>query len=400
MTIVQPAADAEPAPRGGLFSGAPALFFFALAAPWVAGGAMALPLLQGVSGLVSIPLVRWREVPAGAWLFALLLIAFVGWADASSQWSAAPSAIEQAAKLIAAVLLGLLFVAAAGANAEARRRVRAIGAACLAVLAVMLLIEAFAGMPINLAGQPNETVMTTLARNPARGASFLVVCVWGVIAALAGGGSGERMAWRGLFLLTGIASLQFDANANAAAFGFATIAYIAGYVLPRFTVIALSVGLAGWLLAAPFALPHLLALPQMQSLPPSWAIRAEIWRFVCARIAENPLMGSGLDASRLHPEHVPMAGQSLPQIPLHPHNSSLQIWFETGAIGAGLLAAAILAGGFALSNACAKRPQLAAGACGAIAAMGLIANVSYGAWQEWWIATLFASAALVAAARR
>ncbi|MES1203914.1 MAG: hypothetical protein ABUS57_20950, partial [Pseudomonadota bacterium] len=86
-------------------------------------------------------------------------------------------------------------------------------------------------------------------------------------------------------------------------------------------------------------------------------------------------------------------------IPLHPHDASLQIWLETGAIGAGLGALALILGGVALARALRFDRVAAAGACGAIASIGLIANVSYGAWQEWWIATAFAAAALVTASQ-
>ncbi|MGE0829931.1 MAG: hypothetical protein AB7O04_11335, partial [Hyphomonadaceae bacterium] len=73
---------------------------------------------------------------------------------------------------------------------------------------------------------------------------------------------------------------------------------------------------------------------------------------------------------------------------------------ELGAIGAGLAALALAWGGFAASRAFGRDPYSAAAFCGALAAGGVIANVSYGAWQEWWITTLFIGAALINLSRR
>jgi hypothetical protein len=75
----------------------------------------------------------------------------------------------------------------------------------------------------------------------------------------------------------------------------------------------------------------------------------------------------------------------------------MQVWFETGAVGALLAAALTLAGGWALSRVLVDRAQAAAAAA-TLASAGVIANLSYGIWQEWWDAALFLAAALVAAA--
>jgi len=82
---------------------------------------------------------------------------------------------------------------------------------------------------------------------------------------------------------------------------------------------------------------------------------------------------------------------------VHPHSASLQIWHDLGLVGA-LLAAALLAyGGWRLSRAFAH-DRLGGGATAAVLAMiGLMANVGWSVWQEWWIATLLLAAALIAA---
>src|SRR6185503_5937129 len=102
--------------------------------------------------------------------------------------------------------------------------------------------------------------------------------------------------------------------------------------------------------------------------------------------------GHGLDASRTAPQLLPVRdGYSVAAIPLHPHSASMQVWFETGAV-----AAVLLTGGWALSRLLVNRAHAAAAAA-TMAAGGVIANLSYGIWQEWWDAALLLAAALVAA---
>src|SRR5262249_38949885 len=105
----------------------------------------------------------------------------------------------------------------------------------------------------------------------------------------------------------------------------------------------------------------------------------------------------GLDASRAVTDRLQVRDVNIRAIPLHPHSASLQIWFETGAVGAALAAGTLIAAGFALSRLLANNRPTAAASCATLASLGLIANVSFGLWQEWWIATMFIAAALTAA---
>jgi O-antigen ligase len=85
---------------------------------------------------------------------------------------------------------------------------------------------------------------------------------------------------------------------------------------------------------------------------------------------------------------------NIEQMPLHPHNAALQIWLEAGGIGAALTSLFVL---LALSTAARRwplsRPGAAASLSFAVAAL-LIAGLSYGIWQTWWLATLWLGAAL------
>jgi len=192
--------------------------------------------------------------------------------------------------------------------------------------------------------------------------------------------------------------LPFGLWANLVAFVIALIVFAVAFGAPRFALLSVSGGLSLWMLAAPFATPLILANQRLvDALPLSWAARVGIWDYVCARILEQPWIGHGLDASRAVTDRIQVRELDMRGIPLHPHSASLQIWYETGAVGAALAAAALLAGGWTLSRVFADNRPAAAGAAATMAALGVIANVSFGIWQEWWLATMFIAAALVAA---
>lgn len=161
--------------------------------------------------------------------------------------------------------------------------------------------------------------------------------------------------------------------------------------------------LAALLLASPL-LVHL--LPQSKELaerapwlPNSARHRVVIWQFADQLIAERPLLGWGLNNARAAPggndwEDVwstDAAGTIFPlpqpRMPLHPHNMALQIWLETGLVGALLAAWAVWRLVLRIDRA-AGAPGLAATA----AAFG-VGMVSFGAWQAWWLACLWLFAA-------
>jgi len=391
--------DSERGRQGpGFGAFAAAAFFLTLPAAATAG-AMAMAALQAASGVLATPFRSLRPRSALNWAFLLSLVAFVAYVAASALWSPYPNH-AQAGRLAGGVICGLLFAAGASADEGGRRLTRAVGAAAVLLLVLMLLGEAFADMPLNRLGQPH-TETGLLMRNPARGASVLVCVLWGPIAALAGGSGLQRLVWRAIALGGAIVAFEFDQSANTIGFGLGLVAYLIGYAAPRFAIMSLCGGLAAWLLAAPWVILHAPVPPNvLAKLPDSWAIRTEIWHFASTQIAAHPLLGLGLDAARTFPQTAHLRGLTFNLIPLHPHSASLQIWLETGAVGAVLGAICLLVGGAALSSALRHDRFAAAASAAVLGSTGLIANVSYGAWQEWWVATAFASAALVAASRR
>ncbi len=381
---------------GGKFKigGGARAVFFALLPAAAAAGAMAIPAMIAAAGALSFRPSLVRQGFESRALWVLLLLAFTAWAAASAAWSAY-AGHAQSAKLVATMVLGLLFAAAAAATPESRRLTRASALAAFVVMALLLAVEALGRLPLNRAVQPDQ-IYWLVERNPARGVVVILGLVWPVAGAAFGAGR-PQLAIAALFV-GGFFAFQFDQGANVVAYGFGLGGFIVAYMAPRFAILLVSGGLAAWMMAAPFATPLLLANQTLvDRLPPSLAARAGIWDYVCQRIAEQPWIGRGLDASRTVTDTIMVRGAEAPAIQLHPHSASLQVWFETGLVGAALAALAILAGGWAASRALARSPFAAASACATLAAYGLIANVSFGAWQEWWNASMLLAGAVVAA---
>ena len=135
----------------------------------------------------------------------------------------------------------------------------------------------------------------------------------------------------------------------------------------------------------------------------AFAHRLHISGYTATRTLEHPVLGWGLDASRkipggtdpIKPEDMGFTGGELSNnaagwlgrgaavhLPLHPHNTSLQIWLELGLFGA------LLACGFVIFLVrAAARHRHPAGLALCVSAL-VIANFSYGAWQSWWLSSL------------
>ena len=184
----------------------------------------------------------------------------------------------------------------------------------------------------------------------------------------------------------------------------------------RFAVLAL---FACGVIALPFVLPFRpdpLTVCWLSNHKASALHRLYIWNFAAERIADHPIAGWGLDAARRIPGGdfpVVIRGCDSEQrptrqlwvestlMPLHPHNAILQVWLELGGIGAILGLGAVLV---VLARAFHAQPWRRRGAqagfsgvcCGGLA----VALVSFGIWQEWFLAALFIAAAISVLAAR
>jgi exopolysaccharide production protein ExoQ len=315
---------------------------------------------------------------------------------ASCWWAPDPlEALDGIARLTAAGLAGLVVLSKARRlDADGSRRLqRALLGGFVAGLAVLLL-----EMASRYALQPQNSLFVHLFGAPAAYDAYL---------------NRSKTVLALLFpLVLAIAWRRFGPLAAAALAACCAVAFVVGESLTAALALATALGgaaafgivgpriaaaaLAAFVFAAPLAtaLPALDALAHRRDLTMSIYHRASIWQFVGTRIADKPVLGWGMHASRTMPGGHDTIGGTAELIPLHPHNAPLQIWLELGGIGAALMAALL---GFLAINCSGppvRRIVLGATLVTAIA----IASLSYGLWQGWWFATLWLLAAMAAAA--
>ncbi|WP_343685300.1 O-antigen ligase family protein [Asticcacaulis sp.] len=143
-------------------------------------------------------------------------------------------------------------------------------------------------------------------------------------------------------------------------------------------------------------------------LPASWDARLDIWEFAAQKILQKPFLGWGFDSSRHFGK----------PIPLHPHNMSIQVGLELGYIGLFLLAAVWVLLILRIGRGAPElredgftelRDLTEAGeamqtdprpyALAALSAVFVIAQLSFGIWQEWWLALMALVTAIYLMAR-
>ncbi|WP_337187231.1 O-antigen ligase family protein [Phenylobacterium sp.] len=353
-------------------------------------GPLGFAPLLGLMGLLCLGAVRagGRE-----WPLALILVLAVVWAVLSLAWSPHhPGRLEDntALKLaLQAPLYWAVWCAARRADPDLRRRALRVLAWGLAAYGVLLTVEALTGAALYqaLRAAIGDPIRPDLAqKNVAQGA-FALALLWPI--AWVGGLRAGAPGWLGLPMGAGVALLAWDFGYDAVLASVGLAVATAGLVLvwPRSAPKAVGLGAAVLVVAMPVVLMVLRAAGfGAAGLPESWSQRVGYWLYALDRIAEHPWRGWGLDASRAFS----------PDIQLHPHNGPLQLWLELGLVGA-------VAGGLAWAFVFRRlvrdeRSVVAAGIAGSGAVYLLFGAVSFGIWQEWWLAlgALAASAAALA----
>lgn len=348
-------------------------------AGWV--GPLAFAPVVGLGGLLSLGALRIKDQDRPA---ALAILVLVVWALASMVWSPFhPTKAEQATAMklvLQAVLYWALFRAAGSMTPPSRTRALRIFAWGMALLGGLLAIEALTGAAVYQALRQamNDPIRPDLAvKNVAQGGFVLAVLT--PAAALAGWRTGGG-PWPGLLMAAGIvgASFGLDADAPVIALLLSGLAVWAVWRWPAAAPRALGAAAALFFLSAPGLLWASRKLGWFQALeaqvPLSWSMRMSYWRHAGDWISDHPFRGWGLDASR-------MFG---PGITLHPHNGALQVWLELGLIGA--TAAAVFWFVVMATQGGPRQDLGRAVAAGTATAYLTFSAVSFGVWQEWWLA--------------
>jgi len=124
------------------------------------------------------------------------------------------------------------------------------------------------------------------------------------------------------------------------------------------------------------------------------SMRIEIWDFVSRRALEKPILGHGIEATRLIKDFETAYAFYPKNTVLHPHNFAIQIWIEFGAIGAILTSLFATYTLYTLKAVATHDPKQAKIALSIFLTMLGMAATSYGLWQGWWLGTLLFSAIL------
>lgn len=374
-------------------AGIAAIVAFALAFPFGIAGSLMIPPAVALMALVAFPVDsafwRMRQIP---WDL-VLAGAFLLWAALSFLWSPHDNP-GQVWRTGLGVPLYILFALRIG-RLEGRWKRRVETAMMFAVLALGLFLLAEAvldgtatrGFKLaeeNFDGMALRDVNTHVNRNLGHAAAPLIMLA--VPVALIAWREGGPLVGAVVIALAAVAAFSFDTEVNTAAFILASIAATLTLFWPR-TLVALVFGcVAGALIVMPLALPDFIAqLPQgvRDAMPLSWVWRLEIWAYVSELIREKPWFGYGLDASRPLNAEMVLHGFVVERLPHHPHNATLHVWLETGAVGALLLAAGLVAlGGRIAGSPKLSRLQAVAVVWVLMVYVSLIV-FSYGVWQEW-----------------
>ncbi len=228
-----------------------------------------------------------------------------------------------------------------------------------------------------------------------RGCSFLTMISWPVLYFLI---KKRYFFFSFLYYVCLLYALSIsDSFASYLALICGTVAFTSTLLLRKFALYALMcvVTLTAILfpIIAKVQSPLLLS-SQYYSLPDSGKHRLFIWKFTSLKILEKPILGWGFNSSRDIPvddevDLIYFQKYKWHPLPLHPHNCFLHIWLECGIVGLILFTVTLLK---ILYNSYLvylnqRNVVWLSIMTGCFINYLVIAMVSYGLWQIWWVAT-------------
>ncbi|MBA3068706.1 MAG: O-antigen ligase family protein [Hyphomonas sp.] len=384
----------------------------------VLGGQGFAPLV-GLTGLAALAVSRPRLPPAP---FALIGFGFIAWAALSELWAPGhPRLVSGSlldgnfsveARSVSAILLALMAALTIGSTLRASPAPRASGvvAVMLGVQAVLVIASTILSGPVLSAvyGEDARRLQEG-AQNIGRSANTLALALPLLLPMLVLRLKFVGPALAALLAIGAVAMFIISGydSALVAMIGMsAAIMFVA--VLPRSGFRWLFGGLAGYIAAAPVLFALLIrALDGVAPhLPASFRSRLWSWEIVIGRMSDAPFLGHGLNATRTWKEtfatrpdwlaQLPDYWKDYPVVPGHPHNMALQIWAETGMIGAVLAALSLVALAFHLPRPAELRPEIRFAAAGLAGAAASIFSFAYSLWNEgFWASLALAAAAII-----
>ncbi len=347
---------------------------------WLAPKGFAI--LVALGGLLCLPAVRLTDEdrPSLITLFGLLI-----WAAASTTWSlfhprsaAANTVLKLAFEL---PLYWSLICAARRAAPDLQRRALYVLAWGMTGFGLVLLVETLTGgmvyQRVRDVFYHAHPMRPDIAEAKLGHATFVLTALLPIAFV---GAPGRLRLWLGLVMVAGAgsAAIAFGSDAPVIALVAAPSAGFAVWRWPAGGPRTLAAGAVTLFLTTPAIVWGVRRFADYEAIqraiPLSYAERMGYWSHAVDWIAQRPLQGWGLDASRM----------LAPGIKLHPHDGALQIWLELGAVGA--VTAAIFWGVtlLRLSRPVRNAASAATAACAAVYL--LFGALNFGIWQEWWLA--------------
>ncbi|WP_198019791.1 O-antigen ligase [Hyphomonas sp. L-53-1-40] len=406
-------------------------------APFLAAAFLLWPLtsMAGTQGnvlllaLAAIPALFVARPGIRPAHYLLAGMAFLVWAVASESWSPVSRGIisgtlmggdfairSAGLRIILTLFFTTLLIAGALRTAPGRAQISSrliLGSLSIHGLLILLSpVFATSVMPVFYGDDPLNH--SSGFQNLDRGANAFAL-VLPVLVAYVGARPG--LAWKGLALMIALASLvSFGVlGSSAAMFGaiLMLVAFVIVRVFPKFGLRGLFTAVAAYIALAPIVMSGVLYMlgRSGMNLPGSFQSRAWSWEVVIGKIREAPLMGHGIEASKswqdtyaAYPEwmaQLPDFWARYPVVPGHPHNMALQIWAETGAVGALVAALTILLIGWRLPIGHNLRADVRYAIGGMLAAAFCLFSFSYSVWNEaFWSTLALAVVALIVLSRR
>ena len=387
-----------------------------LAAAGIVAPPLAVLAPLGIAPLLSVAAVALlvaapRRLLAAAtplWPLTALWGALAAFALLSATWSILPRhSLAEGARFLVIGLEGLITLAAARAlPAHERGRVGVAAAVGAALGAGLLLFEWATGAALAHWILGLSRIHAVWLSRYDRGVTTLVLVVWPALLAL----RPRRVLQIALAVTVALCVLLMLSAAALVALAIGAIGFAAALCAPRLVAGALAAILIAGAVLLPVVVPTYQVTVQIQHEAPwiktSGIHRLLIWRFAAERIVDRPLLGWGMDASRDLPGGKRDFGTTLPGIdlgpghdamPLHPHDTLLQWRVELGIPGTILGLALVIWALYRVGWRFGSNREAQAASLGWAATVTVIALLSFGIWQEWWLSVVLLTASLLAA---
>jgi O-antigen ligase len=354
---------------------------------------------------------------------------FVIWAAVSETWSPATTGFVSGSllegnfavkasslRIILAAAFGVLAVGGAMriANGTAQVSSRVMLGAFAAQGLIVAVSTLFSGPLLTAIYGSDPLEINSGVQNIGRNANTFALVLPILIAYLA---ARPGPLWRPIVALLAVVSLLIFARADSQSAMIGTVFMVVAMGIVHvfrgagFRILFTVIG--AYIASAPLVIGTGLKILEAYGihLPGSFQSRAWSWQVVIGKISEAPIVGHGIGASKTwnesyadHPDwlaRLPDFWAYYPVVPGHPHNMALQIWAETGLIGALLSAFALIALGFRLPRPDALRADVRYAIAGSVGVAVSLFSFAYNMWNEaFWSSLVLAAVAIILLSKR